>query len=140
MRSKGISLCFWGQQFYLANTAVPDIQLSMSSRSDNIMRVLLSSMSMRVCGLWRCKQALLEPFFSMKYNLCTCCECEQALLNPFSQAAALTRRPALLARLQSGVFEQLLSADGSSALCNLDTKQLASRLFELGGHPFLSSV
>lgn len=57
---------------------------------------------------------------------------EQALLEPFCHALARTQRPALMARLQDGVFGELLKAADSEALTNLDMQKLASTLFDLG--------
>ncbi len=56
----------------------------------------------------------------------------QALLKPFCLAAAHTKRPALLARLQDGVFGELLQTGNSGALANMDMRALDARLFDLG--------
>ena len=56
----------------------------------------------------------------------------QALLEPFCIAAARTKRPALLARLQDGVFGELLQIGSTGALANLDMRTVAARLFDLG--------
>lgn len=56
----------------------------------------------------------------------------QALLEPFCRAAAHTKRPALLARLQDGVFGELLQAGSAGALANLDMRSLGTKLFDLG--------
>ena len=62
----------------------------------------------------------------------------QTLLEPFCLALARTKRPALMARLQDGVFGTLLgsaeedSGEGNSALHNFDMERLATRLFDLG--------
>ncbi|CAL8467083.1 g6619 [Coccomyxa elongata] len=76
-------------------------------------------------------------------ELCEACEeagpvpteALQALLEPFSLAAAHTKRPALLARLQDGVFGELLQTGNSGALANMDMRALAARLFDLGAQP-----
>ncbi|BDA40606.1 probable ribosomal RNA processing protein 1 homolog B at N-terminal half [Coccomyxa sp. Obi] len=62
-------------------------------------------------------------------------EALQALLEPFCLAAAHTKRPALLARLQDGVFGELLQTGNSGALANMDMRALAARLFDLGAQP-----
>ncbi len=56
----------------------------------------------------------------------------QALLDPFCLAAAHTKRPALLARLQDGVFGELLQTGKSGALAHMDMRVLAASLFDLG--------
>ncbi|KAK9916211.1 hypothetical protein WJX75_000105 [Coccomyxa subellipsoidea] len=59
----------------------------------------------------------------------------EALLEPFCIAAARTKRPALLARLQDGVFGELLQIGSTGALANLDMRTVAARLFDLGAEP-----
>ncbi len=56
----------------------------------------------------------------------------QALLEPFCLAAAHTKRPALMARLQDGVFGELLGVGSSGALANMDMRTMGARLFDLG--------
>ena len=56
----------------------------------------------------------------------------QAVLEPFCIALAQTKRPALAARLQDGVFGALLERGCAGTLARLDMRALAERLFELG--------
>ena len=60
------------------------------------------------------------------------------MLEPFCASLAGTKRPALAARLQDGVFGELLarsSAGGDAPLATLDLRALGGRLFDLGAPP-----
>lgn len=89
-------------------------------------------------------QTALEPSCgSLAGTRPTLTECPthhaQAVLEPFCAALAGTRRPALAARLQDGVFGELLTRTSGAAppgvgapLAALDLRALGGRLFDLG--------